>query len=109
MAGVAAGFGPMSHQPQITIGERHRWGDPRPFGIPAIDARQHLYIIGKTGSGKTTLLRNLILQHIALRHGVARHTRGARMLPNSDCMVTALLAEQKLDFTAFFALSFYAT
>jgi hypothetical protein len=77
MAGVAAGFGPMSDQPQITIDERHGWGDPRPFGISAIDAHLHLYIIGKTGSGKTTLLRNLMLQHIALRHGVARHTWGA--------------------------------
>ena len=56
--------------PHITIGERHGWGDPRPFGIAAIDERHHLYIIGKTGSGKTTLLRNLILQHIAQGHGV---------------------------------------
>jgi len=58
------------HTPHITIGERHGWGDPRPFGIAAIDERHHLYIIGKTGSGKTTLLRNLILQHIAQGHGV---------------------------------------
>ncbi len=56
--------------PHIIIGERHGWGDARPFGISAIDERQHIYIIGKTGSGKTTLLRNLILQHIALGHGV---------------------------------------
>ena len=54
----------------ITIGERNGWGDSQPFGIAAIDERQHIYIIGKTGSGKTTLLRNLILQHIALGHGV---------------------------------------
>ena len=54
----------------ITIGERHGWGEPQPFGIAAVDERQHIYIIGKTGSGKTTLLRNLILQHIALGHGV---------------------------------------
>ena len=54
----------------ITIGERHGWGEPQPFGISAVDQRQHIYIIGKTGSGKTTLLRNLILQHIALGHGV---------------------------------------
>ena len=54
----------------ITIGERHGWGDSQPFGIAAIDERQHIYIIGKTGSGKTTLLRNLIMQHIALGHGV---------------------------------------
>jgi energy-coupling factor transporter ATP-binding protein EcfA2 len=54
----------------ITIGERNGWGDSQPFGIAAIDERQHIYIIGKTGSGKTTLLRNLIVQHIALGHGV---------------------------------------
>ncbi len=70
MAGVAAGFGTMNDQTRITIGERHGWGEPQPFGISAKDQRQHLYIIGKTGSGKTTLLRNLILQHIALGHGV---------------------------------------
>jgi len=56
--------------PHITIGKRHGWGDPQPFGIAAVDERQHIYIIGKTGSGKTTLLRNLIVQHIALGHGV---------------------------------------
>jgi energy-coupling factor transporter ATP-binding protein EcfA2 len=54
----------------IKIGERFGWGDSQPFGIAAVDERQHLYIIGKTGSGKTTLLRNLILQHIMLGHGV---------------------------------------
>ena len=43
----------------IIIGEQPGWGDPQPFGIAAVDERQHLYIIGKTGSGKTTLLRNL--------------------------------------------------
>jgi energy-coupling factor transporter ATP-binding protein EcfA2 len=64
-----AGFGTMNDQP-ITIGERFGWGEPQPFGIAAVDERQHIYIIGKTGSGKTTLLRNLILQHIALGHGV---------------------------------------
>ncbi|HZQ47947.1 MAG TPA: type IV secretion system DNA-binding domain-containing protein, partial [Verrucomicrobiae bacterium] len=46
------------------------WGDPVPFGISAVDQRQHIYVIGKTGSGKTTLLRNMIVQHIALGHGV---------------------------------------
>jgi hypothetical protein len=69
VAGVVAGFGTMNDQ-TITIGERHGWGDPQPFGISAVDQRQHIYVIGKTGSGKTTLLRNLILQHIALGHGV---------------------------------------
>ena len=54
----------------ITIGERDGWGGPQPFGISAVDERQHIYIIGKTGSGKTTLLRNLILQHIMRGHGV---------------------------------------
>ncbi len=67
--GVAADSGIMN-EPHITIGERHGWGDSQPFGIAAVDERQHIYIIGKTGSGKTTLLRNLILQHIALGHGV---------------------------------------
>ena len=54
----------------IIIGEQTNWGEPQPFGVAAVDERQHLYIIGKTGTGKTTLLRNLILQHIALGHGV---------------------------------------
>ena len=60
----------MDDEPHIIIGEREGWGDPQPFGISAVDQRQHIYIIGKTGSGKTTLLRNLIIQHIALGHGV---------------------------------------
>jgi hypothetical protein len=60
----------MNDQSPITIGERHGWGEPRLFGLSAIDARQHTYIIGKTGSGKSTLLRNLIIQRIALGHGV---------------------------------------
>lgn len=58
------------NESHITIGERHGWKDAQPFGIAAVDERQHIYIIGKTGSGKTTLLRNLILQHIMLGHGV---------------------------------------
>lgn len=70
VAGVVAGFGTMNDPSHITIGERHGWGEPRLFGISAVDARQHIYVIGKTGSGKTTLLRNLILQHIAQGHGV---------------------------------------
>lgn len=60
----------MASEPDIVIGKRHGWGDSQPFGIAAVDERQHIYIIGKTGSGKTTLLRNLILQHIMLGHGV---------------------------------------
>lgn len=67
---MATGFETMNDEPHIIIGEREGWGDPQPFGISAVDARQHIYIIGKTGSGKTTLLRNLIIQHIALGHGV---------------------------------------
>ena len=67
--GVAVGFGTMNDQ-TIKIGERYIWGDSQPFGIAAIDERQHLYIIGKTGSGKTTLLRNLVLQHILRGDGV---------------------------------------
>ena len=69
MAGVVTDLGTMNDQ-SITIGERSGWGEPRLFGISAVDQRQHIYVIGKTGSGKTTLLRNLILQHIALGHGV---------------------------------------
>jgi energy-coupling factor transporter ATP-binding protein EcfA2 len=57
-------------EPNIIIGERHGWGDPRLFGISKVDQRQHIYIIGKTGSGKSTLLRNLIIQHIARGDGV---------------------------------------
>lgn len=60
----------LAPEPHITIGERPGWGEPQPFGIAAVDERQHIYIIGKTGSGKTTLLRNLIVQHIMLGHGV---------------------------------------
>jgi hypothetical protein len=56
--------------PDITIGERHGWGEPQRFGISQVDQRQHIYVIGKTGSGKTTLLRNMIVQHLALGHGV---------------------------------------
>ena len=60
----------MNSEENITIGERHGWGDLLPFGISAADQRQHIYVIGKTGSGKTTLLRNMIVQHIALGHGL---------------------------------------
>jgi hypothetical protein len=70
VAGVAAGFGIMNDEQEITIGEGEGWGQSRRFGISAADQRQHIYIIGKTGSGKTTLVRNLIIQHIALGHGV---------------------------------------
>lgn len=68
--GVVAGFGTMNDQPHIIIGTREVWDDPLVFGISQIDARHHVYVIGKTGSGKTTLLRNLIIQHINLGHGV---------------------------------------
>ena len=68
--GVAAGFGTMKNDSPIIIGERHGWNDSQPFGIGRGDARQHIYVIGKTGVGKTTLLKNLIVQHIAAGHGV---------------------------------------
>lgn len=58
------------NDPLIHIGELDHRGQPLPFGLSAVDARQHLYLIGKTGSGKTTLLRNLLVQHIAAGHGV---------------------------------------
>ncbi len=54
----------------VILGEREQWGQREPFALSPGDARQHLYVIGKTGSGKTTLLRNLILQHLAAGHGV---------------------------------------
>lgn len=59
----------MNNEPEIIIGERIGWGNPKLFGILTADQRQHLYIIGKTGSGKTTLLRNLLVQHIGFGHG----------------------------------------
>jgi hypothetical protein len=52
------------------IGIRHVWGGEQPFGLSAVDRRQHLYVIGKTGTGKTTLLRNLILADIDAGRGV---------------------------------------
>ena len=67
---MAAGCGTMSTDPQILLGERADWGEPKPFGISTADQRQHVYVIGKTGSGKTTLLRNMVLQHILQGHGV---------------------------------------
>lgn len=55
----------------VHIGTRDTYGGkPYPFGIHNEDARQHVYVIGKTGSGKTTLLKNLIIQHIEAGHGV---------------------------------------
>jgi predicted kinase len=61
----------MNDEQHITIGERHGWGDPQPFGISAVDQRQHIYVIGKTGSGKTTTAKRL-----------AHERRGARMCPD---------------------------
>ena len=69
-AGVAAGFGTMKNDQPIIIGERHTWESSQPFGLGREDARQHVYVIGKTGVGKTTLLKNLIIQHIARGDGV---------------------------------------
>lgn len=70
LAGVAADLGTMNDEPIIQIGTHEQWGQQLPFGLSAADARQHVYLIGKTGSGKTTLLRNMIIQHIAAGHGV---------------------------------------
>ncbi len=39
--------------------------------LPAVDARQHLHVLGATGSGKSTLLTNLILDDVAAGRGVA--------------------------------------
>jgi hypothetical protein len=68
------------------IGNRKIWGGEKPFGISAVDRRQHLYVIGKTGTGKTTLLRNLICQDIERGRGVGI------IDPHGD------LAEELLDF-----------
>ena len=68
--GVAAGFGTMNHDSPIIYGLRHGWESSQPFGLGREDARQHVYVIGKTGVGKTTLLKNLIIQHIARGDGV---------------------------------------
>ncbi len=54
----------------IEIGEREHWGGSVPFGLHAVDRRQHLYVIGKSGTGKTTLLQNSIIQDIAAGRGV---------------------------------------
>jgi len=55
----------------VFMGQRHEWGNQRPFGLHLPDRKQHLYIIGQTGTGKSTLLRNLILQDIEAGRGVA--------------------------------------
>ena len=60
----------MKNDTPIIIGERHGWESSQPFGLGREDARQHVYVIGKTGVGKTTLLKNLIIQHIARGDGV---------------------------------------
>ena len=70
LAGVAAGFGIMNQEPITIIGERQEWGHSTPFGISAVDARQHMYVIGKTGVGKTTLLQNMLVQRIERGEGV---------------------------------------
>src|SRR5258708_36660224 len=64
VSGMGADVGIMNDEPHIIIGQREGWGNPKPFGVSAVDHRHHVYIIGKTGSGKTTLLRNLLVQHI---------------------------------------------
>jgi hypothetical protein len=69
----------------IRLGTRDHYVHTADFGLSVEDARQHIYIVGKTGSGKTTLLRDLILQHLAAGRGVAL------LDPHGD------LAEQLLD------------
>jgi energy-coupling factor transporter ATP-binding protein EcfA2 len=69
----------------IRLGTRDLYASTADFGLSVEDARQHVYIVGKTGSGKTTLLRDVILQHIAAGRGVAL------LDPHGD------LAEQLLD------------
>lgn len=54
----------------ITIGRRQVWGGQVPFGLSAIDRRQHAYVIGKTGTGKSTLLRNMMVQDIEAGYGL---------------------------------------
>ncbi|MFY1577359.1 type IV secretory system conjugative DNA transfer family protein [Verrucosispora sp. WMMD703] len=39
-------------------------------GLPVVDARQHLHVLGSTGVGKSTLLVNMILDDVAARRGV---------------------------------------
>jgi energy-coupling factor transporter ATP-binding protein EcfA2 len=68
--GSVAGPATMNDEFTDYIGTRDGWGGTLPFGIANADARQHVYVIGKTGSGKTTLLKNLIAQHIEAGHGV---------------------------------------
>ena len=55
----------------IYFGHHDAYASETPFGLGAVDARRHTYIIGQTGSGKTTLIRNIILQHLEAGHGVA--------------------------------------
>lgn len=39
-------------------------------GLPVVDARQHLHVLGSTGVGKSTFLVNMILDDVAARRGV---------------------------------------
>ncbi|WP_238011526.1 type IV secretion system DNA-binding domain-containing protein [Dactylosporangium sp. AC04546] len=41
----------------------------RSVGLHAVDARQHVHLIGKTGVGKSTLLLNMILADVHARRG----------------------------------------
>ena len=66
---MATDLGTMNDDP-VQLGELDNRGQKLPFGLSAADARQHVYLIGKTGSGKSTFLRNLLVQHIAAGHGV---------------------------------------
>lgn len=39
-------------------------------GLHAVDARQHVHLVGKTGTGKSTLLLNMVLADVHARRGV---------------------------------------
>jgi hypothetical protein len=39
-------------------------------GLAAVDARQHVHLVGKTGTGKSTLLLNMVLADVHARRGV---------------------------------------
>ncbi len=61
----------MEPEEEIIFGIRHGWSNEVPCGLPIVERRQHVYLIGQTGAGKSTLLRNLILQDIEAGRGVA--------------------------------------
>jgi hypothetical protein len=44
-------------------------GDRRRAGLEAVDARQHVHVLGTTGSGKSTLITNLVLDDFEAKRG----------------------------------------